>query len=514
MIFFKNKYLYYVPLILICSYYIFQSYFFGIHDFANYFFGGKFLNEGIFNKDIYFPYHFNKTITDFGYQNIFVSYAPNTPFLGIFFWIFSFFKIGASKLIFNSISSVLFIVSIYRLSNYHKIELKYILLLPFIFFIPIKNNLLFGQVYFLLFFLLSEGYLAYQKQYYKSLAVFWSLAIFLKVFPILFVMYLIFKKEYVATIYLTISCVILLLFSVFITGINVWLFYFSSVLNRANNGEIAGAFVDNYQSYYMFFKRLFVYDEMYNKNTLINLPKVFSIVILFLKFFLVGAGIFITRKERNTTIAFSFWAFISILISPYGSTYSFILLLFLGIILAKKTTAFNHKLLGFVLLFCIANSNLIPTISFTINYTRLFFLTALLLLFIWNYRKQIPFKKLFLSIVVLITITSFLKTEKTHFNTVLKTPILTYDYKVENNKISYSFWNENGENFKTENYTYQSLNSDAIEIIDNQIYYDQKQITFDNSNKKKAILINNKKILFLSDANLGIGFYGIKELDL
>ena len=51
MIFFKNKYLYYVPLILICSYYIFQSYFFGIHDFANYFFGGKFLNEGIFNKD-------------------------------------------------------------------------------------------------------------------------------------------------------------------------------------------------------------------------------------------------------------------------------------------------------------------------------------------------------------------------------------------------------------------------------------------------------------------------------
>ena len=117
MIFFKNKYLYYVPLIFICSYYIFQSYFFGIHDFANYFFGGKFLNEGIFNEDIYFPYHFNKTITDFGYQNIFVSYAPNTPFLGIFFWIFSFFKIGASKLIFNSISSVLFIVSIYRLSN-------------------------------------------------------------------------------------------------------------------------------------------------------------------------------------------------------------------------------------------------------------------------------------------------------------------------------------------------------------------------------------------------------------
>jgi hypothetical protein len=514
MIFFKNKYHYYLPLILICGYYLFQSYYFEIHDFSNYYFGGKFLNEGIFNKDIYFPYYFNKTITDFGFQNIFVSYAPNTPFLGIFFWVFSFLKIGASKLIFNSISSVLCIVSIYRLSNYHKIELKYILLLPFIFFIPIKNNLLFGQVYFLLFFLLSEGYLAYQKKHYKSLAIFWSLAIFLKVFPILFVLYLVFKKEYVATIYVTIACVILLLFSVFTTGINVWIFYFSSVLNRASNGEIAGAFVDNYQSFYMFFKRLFVYDKMYNKNALMHLPKVFTAVILFLKFFLIGAAIFITRKEQSTIMAFSFWAFISILIAPYGSTYSFILLLFLGIAFAKKTTSFNHKLIGYVSLFCIANSTLISKVSFPINYIRLFFLTALLFLFVWNYKRRIPFKKLFLSIIILTTITCFFKTEKTHFNTVLKTPILTYDYKVENNKISYSFWNENGENFKTENYTYQSLNADAIKIIDNQIYYDQKQITFDNSNKKKAILINNKKIMFLSDANLGIGFYGIKELDL
>ncbi len=108
-----------------------------------------------------------------------------------------------------------------------------------------------------------------------------------------------------------------------------------------------------------------------------------------------------------------------------------------------------------MLLCCIAISNLIQKVSFTINYTRFFFLTALILLFVWNYRKQIPFKTLFLSTVILIIITSFFKTEKTHFNTVLKTPILTYDYKVENNKISYSFWNENGENFKTENYTYQ-----------------------------------------------------------
>lgn len=510
----KNKYLFYLPLIFICGYYVFQSYFFEIHDFANYYFGGKFLNEGIFNENIYFPYHFNKTIANFGYKNIFVSYAPNTPFLAIFFWLFSFLKIGVSKFIFNSFSSILFITSIYRLSNYYKINTKYILLIPFIFLIPIKNNLLFGQVYFLLFFLLSEGYLAYQKKKYISLAIFWSLAIFLKVFPILFVFFLIFKKEYVATLYLLISCIFLLTFSIYITGLDVWLFYFSSVLNRASNGEIAGAFIDNYQSYYMFFKRLLVYDIAYNKTALVKLPIVFTAIILFIKLLLFGIGICISKKEQNSILSLSFWVLISILISPYGSTYSFLLLLFLFFALSKKSTIFKHKTLSFALLFCIANSNLLSKFNFPLNYSRLLFLTAFLFLFIWNFRKQIPLLKGILSIGILVIIISFIKPGKTHFNTFLKTPVLTYDYKLENNKISYAFWNENGKNLKTETYIYQYLDSNSVKIKNHQIFYKEKQITFDNSNKKKAIIVDDKKVIFLSDADIGIGFYGIKELNL
>ena len=80
-----KSYLHFIPLLVICFYSLYQSYSFEIHDFANYYFGGCFLNKGLFTTNIYFPYYFNHTVADLGYGNFFLSYAPNTPFLSILF---------------------------------------------------------------------------------------------------------------------------------------------------------------------------------------------------------------------------------------------------------------------------------------------------------------------------------------------------------------------------------------------------------------------------------------------
>ena len=509
-----KKQLYFFPLILLCFFYVYKSYHFIIHDYANYYFGGLFLQKGIFKATTYFPYQFNKTIADLGYQNIFVSYAPNTPFLAIFFWIFSFLKIGISKLLFNCISSVLFLVAIYRLSIYFKLHKYIILLIPIVFFVPIKNNLLLGQVYFLLFFLLSEGFLAYQKKQFKTFGFFWSVAIFLKVFPILFLFFLLFKKDFKAIVYVTISCSILLIFSICINGLDTWLFYISNVLNRAGNGEIAGAFVDNYQSFFMFFKRLFVFEDVHNKTPIINAPKLFYSLVLFIKLFLFGLGFFITKKNKNSLVVFSFWVLVSILISPYGSTYSFLILLFLFFALTNKEFNFKHKKTAELLLFLISNSYVVPKLNFPFNYARLFFLVALFVVLIWNFKNQIPFRKVVLIMLFISIIYAFFKEETTSIKTLFKTPILTYDYQLKSDKIKYSYWNENGENQLEKEYNYNRLDSTNINITNNQIFYKNKQITFDHSNKKKPILINGEKIIFLSDIDNGIGFYSIKHVVL
>jgi len=181
---------------VICSICIISAIAFEPHDFANYFFGAFFLRTDHFTPAIYFPHIFNIKISSLGYTTIFAGFAPNTPFLALSFLPLTYFSLVTAKIVFNIISLLLFIYSIRSLFNHYQIRDVYLFILPLVFFIPLRNNFLFGQVYILLFFLLAEGLLAYKKGAYLKMAVFWSISIMLKVFPIFLFVFLLFKRLY------------------------------------------------------------------------------------------------------------------------------------------------------------------------------------------------------------------------------------------------------------------------------------------------------------------------------
>lgn len=511
------KYHLYGLLLLLCAFYVFKATRFPIHDFANYYFGAQFLADGNFNSAIYFPYEFNKTISDLGFQNIFVSYAPNTPFLAIFFLPFTLLSVVIAKILFNIISSALLIFSCYRLFDFYKINIKYVIYIPILLLIPIKNNLLFGQVYFLLFFLLSEGLIAYEKEQFKKTAFFLSLAIFLKVFPILFLLILLFKKQFKALFYTFGFCASFLLISILFTGIDIWIFFIKTILPKASNGEIANAFVDNYQSVFMFLKRLFIFDATENQTAIFNNPILFSSLVLVFKIGLISTGFYITRKNSNNLLVFSYWILASLLFSPYGSTYSFILLLFFLIAILKSSISIVQKSFFISLLFLINNVPLSYFIEnkFPFSYLRLLALMLLFIGFVLQFYKAINWRIVVPISVFPILALLVLKEPKPMNSEPFSNeifPILVYDYKISDNDLTYFYWNENGENSKS--IPFKSKESKKLQIIDNQIYCDKKQLTFDKSNKLKPILIDNKTILFLSDYYRGIGFFTFRKIEL
>ena len=512
-----QKYAPFFQLLFLCFFYAYKAINFPIHDFTNYYFGAQFLANENFNNTIYFPYKFSKAIIAVGNQNIFASYAPNTPFLAVFFLPFTFFSVIKAKIIFNIISSILLVLSCYRLLNFYKINFIYVILIPVLFFIPIKNNLLFGQVYFLLFFLLSEFFIAYEKQQFKKTGFFLSLAILLKVFPILFVLLFLFKKQFKPLFYTLIFGVLLLGISIIFIGFDIWIFFFKSVLPKASNGEIATAFVDNYQSVFMFLKRLLVYDATENQTAFFNNLALFSGFIFSLKVVLIAVGYFFTSKNTNNLVVFSYWVFVSFLISPYGSTYGFILLLFLFFCLLQSSISNIHKIILLLLIFVI---NTIPAscaanAAFPFSYLKLFTLLLLFAAFLFLFQKNINYK-----IVVTITVLSLaffliLKQPKIiNFNYLLdkNAPILIYNFELKKNKLTYFYWNEKGENSKS--IPFKHTINQKIEVINNQVYYNKKQVTFDTSNKLKPILIDKKTVLYLSDYDRGIGFYTIRKIEL
>ena len=511
------KYYAFLPLLLLCFFYAYKAVTFPIHDFSNYYFGGKFLAEGNFNSRIYFPYEFNKAVSDLGYQHIFANYAPNTPFLALLFLPLSFVSALTAKLIFNCISIGLLVLSIYRLFSFYKISPKYALLIPLLFLVPIKNNLLFGQVYFLLFFLLSEGWIAYQKERWKSVAFFWSLAILLKVFPALLLLVLLFKKQWKPIIYLALSFLLLFGISILFTGIDIWFFYLKEVLPKASNGEIANSFVDNYQSVFMFLKRLFVYENVENSHPFSRAYSYFPIAVLAFKIGILTLGYFVSKAKSNVLFVFSYWILAMILLSPYGSTYTFILLLFPFLVLLKSEISNVKKNVFCAMIFLINNLPLSLFIenNFPFSYLRLLFLTAFFIFFvICLFQKSALVKAVIIGCIAFFigTFSKQKRSEKSEAFLMKGSPILIYDYQVKNDLLTYFYWNEKGENKASIHF--KSSSAIDLDIKENQIVSKKSILTFDKSHKCKPMLIDNKTVIYLSDYDRGIGFYTLRKIEL
>lgn len=512
-----TKYYGLIPVLLLCIFCTYKAINFPIHDFANYYFGGLFLEENHFTTAIYFPYYFNKEIVALGYQPIFAGFAPNSPFLALLFCPLTLLPLATAKLVFNCISVALFIYSLGRLISFYKINPVYVLLLPVLFLVPIKNNLLFGQVYFLLFFLLSESWLAYEKKQFKKTAIFLSLAILLKVFPLLLVLLFLFKKQFKPFIYTLIFCVILVLITTPFCGLHVWEFYIQNVLIKASNGGIASAYVLNYQSIYMFLKKILVFDVTQNPDAIFNYPELFSALLVTLKIVLIAIGFYVSKKVTDSLFVLSYWILAMILISPYGSTYTFILLLFPYLVLAKSELSNFKKAPLLVLLFLINNLLLRFFINnpFPFSYLRLFILVLFFLVFLSIIYKNVNWRIVFITSIVpmfLLLILNKNKLQNSSYFLKKNSPLLIYDYKISNNQLTYFYWNENGQNAKS--IPFETQYSSLVELKENQVFYNKKQLTFDKDNKRKPMLINGNRILYLSDYDRGIGFYTLRKLDL
>ena len=120
-------------------------------------------------------------------------------------------------------------------------------------------------------------------------------------------------------------------------------------------------------------------------------------------------------------------------------------------------------------------------------------------------------------VVTLISVVSIIfinenETLKTDYLLDKNAPILIYDYKIENQKLTYFYWKENGENSKSIPFKHNKTQN--LEIVNKQIFYNNKQLTFDTSNKLKPILIDDKTLLFLSDYDRGLGFYALREIEI
>lgn len=517
---YQRRTLYYLlPLILLLVAFIVRSTDRPLSDFAGYYFGGKEILKGNF-MGAYDMEALNFNISEQGHKGVFVSYAPFPPFTSLIFAPFIGLPVAWAKLSFVIFSALVFVISIFRSVRFFAIPDYFLLLIPLLFFTPIINNVYFGQGYLLLIALLLEGLIAYRQQKIVFSSLLWGIAILFKLFPAVIFFYLILRKEYKNTLYLGLACLFFFLFSLSINGIDCWHFYLTKILPKLNAGELNDPFTISFQSVFMLLKRTFIYDELLNPNPVFRSPYLFILVMGLFKAGILAVIISLSKQKKlSSTMSFALWLFVSMLVSPNGSSYSLILLIlpFLTLIVDYR----DHKFLfglSAVLLFLTCNIKIqwFAQLPLYAAFPRLYLLLFLFLIIVWRHLASVkPLTILFLALLFILPGIIFRKNgvDSSSYLLQKEKDLFIYDFGVKNTCLTYTFWDGTAKERRT-NVAVESFSTEDIFIRNNQIYWGNQQLTHSVDMKKKAVLVNKNTIIYLSDKNRGVGFYTLRKITL
>lgn len=519
----KFPLVYFSPLFFVVFYFFYQSLTFNLHDFSNSYFSARMIREGVAHPQLFDIYNFNNYIWKLGYKNVLVDFYLNSPFTISFFYPFSYIENPyAAKAIFNIISIVLFFWSLCLLIR-NKFEGRYyvLLLLPILFFVPIRNQILFGQSYFLIFSLVTFGFLYIENKNERLGASLLSISILLKLFPIFYGVTLLFYKNWKAIIMGIISSFILVSLSVFISGIAIWDTYLLEVLPNAIKNNSTVDFRYNTQSVDVFLKSLFIKDSYYNPDGLYNNERLYVLFKLLFKSVIIAFSIrlsFINKK--NLFKLFSIWVVALFLLQSRTATYAQVLWIVPMVCLLNQKISNVKKIVSLLILFIICNIPVYQLESLPIffKFSRLWFTILLAILFYSSFSVKLINKWFIPVLVVLLplhlgifkknvdNISKYVLEEKEYF--------LIYDYFENQGTLFIKALGKQGDQTINTNIPVSSFNENISEVVDYQIKIEDQIIIEDYSLKKKPVLINNTDLYYLTDHHSRRGAYTLKKISI
>jgi hypothetical protein len=489
-------------------------------DFETYYFSAIMSHDPAYKYLIFQPSELCSYVKNELHIDGFYGGFTHPPNISLYYSLFIKLDFFYAKIINNLLSIFLFVLSLKRLFTYYKIEFKWLFLIPFIFYFPLRSNIYFGQFYLILFSLLVESLLALELKKYNLSAFLLSLAIFTKIFPVLLIIYLLIAHPIKVSLKVMLYTTILFAIAVVMQGFDIWKLYVLEIFPRLNYGELHASFSYYFQTFFLFFKMMFVYDELRNPLALYDNYNLFLVSVIFVKAFLMIFTVASTMKNiKNNLYNFSLWLLCALLLLPNSNTYTMIFLMFIFFYYIHK---YKHQPYIFISLLCIVfYISWVPTFKmmhmpYILRYSKLIFTFLLFIVLIKNEGILIRLKEtMAIFLFVIGSSINLLFKERTIKSSYLITknrPELISQLYLKNNKLNYAYWNLNGEIHDSTDIVSTVKPNDKIELINNQLVLNSKLIT-QSKDLKKSPLIIGQKIYYLSDLNQGYGFYTIRMLD-
>lgn len=395
-----------------------------------------------------------------------------------------------------------------------------LVLLPFLLYTPLLNNLYQGQSYLYLLAALLAGYQCWETGKRNWAAVCWAIPIALKIFPAILLLFLLLKRDWRTFLLTSILATGLSLLPLMFIPMEVMVDYFVHILPRLFAGEINDPFTILYQSARVVFDQLFVLDQHLNPSPMVDHPAWSQYLYLLFQLFILAIVIALVNDKRVSTFAgFGIVILGGLLVSGYGSSYSMLLLLFPLLALFSLGLNAWPMCIALFLLFIAGNMPIYRLQSWplVLQFPRLYALVAFLLFLLILIRPRLNGKTLLLLFALLLvkqwvsngnaaTRASYYLTDGRHS--------IIHDYEATKAGILLHFFSPQGDQ-KEELTTDDKLHYDSkLQIRDQQVYLGEQQLTFTKSRKKKPMRLNDKAVIYLSDEGRGVGFYTLRKIKL
>lgn len=361
-------------------------------DFPNYYVSSNMFLDGKDLKTGYDNVEFNKQVLFYGIEDQFVSFVPYPPVNALLMLPLARLEPLTAKLFWNIFNIILFLLCVYFTSNISELNFFLTGILFFASGYAFVNNFFFGQTYLLVLMLfIASIYFLYKGKDIPA-ALLFSLSVLLKFYTVFFLLlFLCWKKfRFVAASVLFIIFLNLIVFS--ITGWDLNLFYYTTIMPRISDGWVGTVYASEFQSILSMLHTFFYIEPSLNPYPLTESPQLYFIFKYVFYFGILFASAFTVlnsdTKKDSSKLQISLFCFVCLLLLPVNASYQYVILI-PAIAILVSHFIFEKKFLitGLMLiLFFIMNSPLsLYIISITKNtpYFFLGYIKLFILLFFW-----------------------------------------------------------------------------------------------------------------------------------
>ena len=371
-------------------------------DFPNYYLVARLVREGYSIDRIYDWIWLQRIKDHWGLEQGLVGFAGLTPFSALPIFPLAAFGALTAKRVWIVANLAFLGITAETLHRSTSLGRRRIYLLSLLAIVPLRTSFLYGQMHLLVLLFLALAWAFHRRTRDIACGVCVALAGALKIYPLLFGIYFLWKRQWTAFIAMTITMLGIVVATGAVMGTDILRVYAIQILPSSLRGEVLDPYHWHSASGSALFHRLFLFEPSLNPSPLTNAPSVYAVMYPLWQALIFVPLLALIRRNSGEAEQVEWAAFLLALLvlSPVPSSYHFVVMilpitLFVDFLLRHNACGSAVAAIVLYLLMSIAdlsNPPANPWMLLVLGFSRLWLgvlLYALFLFHLWRSRPHV-----------------------------------------------------------------------------------------------------------------------------